>query len=407
MPHFKFDNVNDAFEFLVGGIADGTIPTVKSPSRVGDVLQIPEPVIITYRYPLQNVLFNPRRDSNCFFTLYESLWMLAGRNDIAPLNYYSSNYAAQVQDGDNPEANGAYGYRWRNHAARVPLDEEIPMISDGINEHFHGEFGSIAWFDQLGLIVDHLKKNPNSRRVVLQMWTVSDDLLKVDKTKDVACNVCAFFSIRNLQTVEVPDNLSPEEVEEIRDSLPRAYLDMTVINRSNDVIWGMLGANVVHFAFLQEYLACRLGVEVGVYNQFSNNAHVYQERFSPEKWLKKPTTMFDPPDEVTPYDKDGYNRIPILFNAETFDREVEEFVELNKHDGTKLTGYTTWAEPFLKFVAQPMMHAFHMHKSRDYPAALRWMELVQADDWRKAGFEWIMRRKLNWEKKGEKNAEQS
>jgi hypothetical protein len=35
---------------------------------------------------------------------------------------------------------------------------------------------------------------------------------------------------------------------------------MTVTNRSNDLCWGMLGANYVHFTILQEYLAARLGV---------------------------------------------------------------------------------------------------------------------------------------------------
>ena len=69
--HFKFENVNDAFDKLVEGFEDGMIPTVKVPSRVGDVIMIQEPVIVTYEKPLQRVLFNKARDANPFFHVYE------------------------------------------------------------------------------------------------------------------------------------------------------------------------------------------------------------------------------------------------------------------------------------------------------------------------------------------------
>jgi thymidylate synthase len=52
-------------------------------------------------------------------------------------------------------------------------------------------------------------------------------------------------------------------------------LDLTVLCRSNDVVWGAYGANAVHFSVLQEYLAGRIGVDVGVMYQFSNNYHGY------------------------------------------------------------------------------------------------------------------------------------
>lgn len=54
-------------------------------------------------------------------------------------------------------------------------------------------------------------------------------------------------------------------------------LNMTITNRSNDIIWGCYGANVVHFSFLLEYMANRLGVPVGTYYQVSNNLHLYTE----------------------------------------------------------------------------------------------------------------------------------
>ena len=40
-------------------------------------------------------------------------------------------------------------------------------------------------------------------------------------------------------------------------------LQMTVHCRSNDIIWGTYGANAVHFSILQEYVAARIGVDLG------------------------------------------------------------------------------------------------------------------------------------------------
>jgi hypothetical protein len=47
-------------------------------SRAGDVLVAPHPVMSVTSIPTERVLFDPARDANPFFHLFESLWMLAG-----------------------------------------------------------------------------------------------------------------------------------------------------------------------------------------------------------------------------------------------------------------------------------------------------------------------------------------
>ncbi|MCK9568820.1 thymidylate synthase, partial [Candidatus Pacearchaeota archaeon] len=269
--HLKTRNVNTAFQTLVSGIYTGSIPTVHRSSRAGDVLQVEEPVIVTYSHPRERVLFNKKRDAPCFFTLFESLWMLAGRNDVAPLAYYNSQIADIASD-DGKTFNGAYGYRWRNGygGQEAGGDGPYPYTED-------------RRVDQLSIIIDQLRRKPESRRCVLQMWEVESDLLKIDETKDCCCNLSVLFSIRN-EPFDCLDPTDPAVFMPASDRVYR-YLDMTVYNRSNDMIWGALGANVVHFSFLQEYVANCLGVEVGSYNQVSNNLHVYTERWEPEKWL--------------------------------------------------------------------------------------------------------------------------
>lgn len=367
--HLTFRNVNSSFRGLIEGIHTGKIPVEVRPSRVGEVLQIEEPVILTYTHPRERVLFNSARDANPVFHLYEALHMLAGRNDIAPLDYYSGNYGKQVRDGNSDIANGAYGYRWRH--SNQTSDIQGVQGMDDIDE-----------IDQLKILINHLKANPFSRRAVLSMWNVEDDLLKVYTSRDVCCNLCVCFSIR--------EEFYPTERPCVyRQGVVRKCLDMTVFNRSNDLIWGCLGANYVHFGILLEYMAAHLGVEVGIYNQISNNIHVYTERYKPEEWLN----------DGTP---DHYVRIkplPLVCDPATFDVEVPQFVETNK-DG-KANVHRRWREPFLDLVAQKMCHAFHAHKRRDYKASHGWIDEITSLDWQIACREWIAKRETNWRLKNE------
>lgn len=325
---FKFRNVNDAFRTLVTGFYDSSIPTRRSPSRVGEVLMVEEPVLVTYTHPCERVLFNRARDCNPFFHLFESLWMLAGRNDVAPLAYYNPRMVEYSDDGKT--LNGAYGYRWRK----------------------------TFYFDQLSEMVSQLKEDSGSRRCVLEMWSAGADLYRM--SKDKCCNTHAYFSVRD------------------------GCLDMTVCNRSNDLIWGMLGANVVHFSVLQEYLAACIGVEVGVYWQSSNNLHVYIARWEPEKWLADKTPGYDWVDVF-------WRPFPLVQDVERFDRECLRFIDCI--DGN-------FEEPFFNYVAQPMMAAFRAHKRRKYRDdgnALDLINAVQADDWRIVGTSWLEQRKQQWE----------
>lgn len=237
-------NVRNVQEALPAGIKLLQEVGIKRDSRNGPVLVAPCPVATVYQQPQERVIFWPERDANPFFHLYESLWMLAGRNDVAPLVRYAKNMANYSDDGKT--LHGAYGYRWRN----------IP-----------GEFSSVG-FDQLQVIARQLQANPTDRRCVLQMWDASLDLGGTGK--DVPCNLTATFQINH-----------------------HGQLDMSVFCRSNDIIWGAYGANAVHFSMLQEYMAIWIGVPIGTYTQISVNYHAYDnELFAKLKDLPKRQPVF-------------------------------------------------------------------------------------------------------------------
>ena len=119
------------------------------PTRAGDCLVAPGPVMTKLTRPTERVVFSPVRDANPFFHLVESLWLLAGREDAETLNRYVADFAkrfAERNSGrENAEAggriHGAYGHRWR---------------------FAHG-------LDQLDAAVYRLRKDPGSRQCVIQM----------------------------------------------------------------------------------------------------------------------------------------------------------------------------------------------------------------------------------------------
>ena len=89
-------------------------------SRSGSVIEFPSPVTTTYKRPEERVLFYKNRDANPFFHLFESIWMLAGRDDVKYLSNFNKRMEEYSDDGHT--LHGAYGYRWREYFLTDQLD---------------------------------------------------------------------------------------------------------------------------------------------------------------------------------------------------------------------------------------------------------------------------------------------
>jgi thymidylate synthase len=362
--HLIERNVNEAFHDLVKRLAYNLVPTEQVETRNGPVLAVRGPVLLTYTHPTERVLFNRARDCNPFFHLYESLWMLAGRNDVAPLAYYNRRIAQYSDDGVT--FNAAYGYRWRR-----------ALVWDW--EYGEGPDPRSDEVDQLAVIGDHLRRTPNSRRALLQMWNVADDLLKVETSKDIACNTHAYFHVDG------------------------SKLNITVCNRSNDLVWGMLGANAVQFSILLEYMAARCGREVGHYHHFTNDLHCYPDTWNPAAYLSS-GEHGDGCYEASPYRNGLMSTVHLLPHQDVdhFDRECAVIIEINDGCGGHYRRYyggpddprgqVGWTEPFLQLVAHPLFAAWHCYKAGRLDVALDWADSVAADDWRLAATNWIRAR---------------
>jgi len=196
-------------------------------SRNGPVLVYPEPVMTELQFPY-NFLYDDRhREANPFFHIIEFFHMICGRDDLDSLAFFNSGMRQYSDDGKTIMGS-AYGRRWRSY------------------------FGQ----DQILYAVKEFSKNPDSRRVVISHWDSGEDLGR--NSKDIPCNT------------EILLRCLP-----MKDGSRR--FNITVINRSNDLVYGTFGANVVHFSLFHHYVAALLNMMPGSYWQFSNNSHLYLE----------------------------------------------------------------------------------------------------------------------------------
>lgn len=314
-------------------------------TRNGKALVVPGPVTTLFRKPRERVLFWPARDANPFLHLMECLWMISGRDDVAFLSKFSKNMANYSDDG--VVLHGAYGKRWR--------------------DWFHPADGIAGNADQLNTIVQKLHDNPDDRRCVLSMWDGFVDLCHVGK--DLPCNTHIYFS---------------------RDK--DGALDMTVCNRSNDVIWGAYGANAVHMSFLQEFMASAIGCPVGRYWQMSNNYHAYVKVFEPISHLadEAADTYRGQND---PYEIHQVEPFPIVSTpVKEWQQDLLMFLSHGPIVGLR--------DPFFRRVVGPMWHAHGAFSAKSDPdrfdKALEIMDQCKASDWRVACLEWIVRRQQSY-----------
>lgn len=332
----KVLNVRNANDALGQGIQliKESAEVVKS--RAGVTLEVPSPVTTVYHKPWERVLISKVRDANPFFHLMEAMWILAGRRDVKFLTEFNKR---MVDYSDDSEVfNAPYGYRLRNGTGNYKID-------------------------QLAEVIKLLKRDPNTRQAVCQIW---DEYDLVHNTKDKACNMSIVFRIRD------------------------GKLCMTVYNRSNDMIWGAYGANVVQFSIIQEYVAVHLDLLIGTYTQVSNSYHVYTEGAGGKVWDRIKDNydgninIYNNLDNVIYMSKDSVSRIDEDLNTffKSYDKfGIEELCELK-----------CWQSQYFYHLIIPVLCVYLMYKEHGPIRAMKYTIAIQSDDWRIACEDWLTNR---------------
>jgi thymidylate synthase len=208
----------------------------------------------------------PYRHNNVFASIAESMWVIAGRNDLDYLCAYLPRASDYSDDGRTWRA--GYGPRLRNW--------------NGV--------------DQLAEIVSLLRSDPSSRRAVAAIYDPDRDFTD---SKDVPCNNWLHFIARDGQ------------------------VDLHVAARSTDIWWGFSGINAFEWTILLEMVACWIGQQPGRLVFFTSSMHLYETHFDKAKRvLQRETPQPDhladtpPPAFTTPW--------------ETFSTEMTEWMRVEE-----------------------------------------------------------------------------
>ncbi len=162
-----------------------------------------------------------------FSSLGELLWYLSRDNRLDFIARYVPRYRDETEDG--------------------------VTIFGGYGPRLFGQRGH----DQVGNVIELLRRRPTSRRAVIQIFD-KEDIATIHK--EVPCTTTLQFFVRN-------DNL-----------------DMITTMRSNDAYWG-LPHDVFCFTMLQEIIARSLGKDVGIYRHFVGSLHLYKDHWEDAQHL--------------------------------------------------------------------------------------------------------------------------
>jgi thymidylate synthase len=154
--------------------------------------------------------------------IHELLWFLAGSTNIAYLKENGVSIWDEWADA-NGELGPIYGYQWRSWPA--PNGEHI---------------------DQVSQVMDQIRNNPDSRRMIVSAWNVAD----VPKMKLPPCHAMFQFYVAD------------------------GKLSCQLYQRSADIFLGV-PFNIASYALLTHMMAQQAGLEVGDFVWTGGDCHLY------------------------------------------------------------------------------------------------------------------------------------
>ncbi len=158
--------------------------------------------------------------------IHELLWFIAGDTNIAYLNEHGVTIWDEWADA-NGELGPVYGRQWRSWPA-----------------------GDGKTIDQLSWVIDELKRNPSSRRLVVSAWNPAE-------IADMAlppCHCLFQFFVSNRR------------------------LSCQLYQRSADIFLGV-PFNIASYALLTHMVAQTAGLEAGDFVHTLGDAHLYHNHF--------------------------------------------------------------------------------------------------------------------------------
>lgn len=161
--------------------------------------------------------------------LHELLWYLSGEDHIRNLSKKTKIWDAWADEDGNLDT--AYGYYWRR----------FPSATRDANGAWQ-----VREVDQIQYVLDTLRTNPNSRRMVVTAWEPGN----ATTSKLPPCHYTYTFNVQ------------------------QGRLCCHLNQRSGDVALG-IPFNLAAYAALTQMLAQEVGLEPGIFSHHIIDAHIY------------------------------------------------------------------------------------------------------------------------------------
>jgi thymidylate synthase len=188
--------------------------------------------------------------------IYELLWFLKGDTNIAYLKENNVSIWNEWAD-ENGDLGPVYGKQWRSWSAGSA-----------------GEGKQGRTVDQISALIEQLKTNPDSRRLIVSAWNVAD----LPEMKLMPCH-CLF----QFYTASPPSPLKGE----------KRKLSCQLYQRSADVFLGV-PFNIASYALLTMMIAQVCDMEPGEFIWTGGDTHLYSNHFEQAK-LQLTRTVFPLP----------------------------------------------------------------------------------------------------------------
>lgn len=161
--------------------------------------------------------------------LHEVLWYLSGENHIRNLRKVTKIWDAWADENGNLDT--AYGYYWR-HFPSAEKDE-------------NGNW-QVREVDQIQYVIDEIKKNPYSRRLVVSAWEPGN----ATRSKLPPCHYTFTFNVAD------------------------GKLNCHLTQRSGDIALG-IPFNLAAYSILTQIIAQETNLEPGYFSHTIIDAHIY------------------------------------------------------------------------------------------------------------------------------------
>jgi len=176
----------------------------------------------------------------------EMLWFLSGQTNIEILKRHKCKFWDAWADPETGEVPSAYGNFWR----RFP-------------GHQHGALRTEpTWNDQLAWVLNTLRTNPMSRRLVINAWAPGN-------AQTSALPPCHFAMAFNVQNVAVGPAGPNEQIEQ------RLCLHLT--QRSCDLALGV-PYNMASYGLLLAIMSHLTGIKPGIFAHTLLDLHIYSKK---------------------------------------------------------------------------------------------------------------------------------